>query len=114
MEIKVKSVDDVTREMEILFQEGSKRRLTLAVKEWIEGYGIMALNEEYNEPFYIKIGVPSDFIENRSEKRGKDRPRSWRMPTARQREAEMRAVDEELEQDIAEGEAIDPPEDDSL
>jgi len=36
------------------------------------------------------------------------------MPTARQREAEMRAVDEELEQDIAEGEAIDPPEDDSL
>lgn len=64
MKAEIKSLDDVTREITIEFQEGSKVFVDLNIDEQIEGVGDVSLERRLRDVFYIKIGLASDAIQN--------------------------------------------------
>jgi hypothetical protein len=75
MELVVTPTGDVTREVELRFQEGStNRRITIDASEFIQGAGNIFFDKKFTNVMYIKIGVPSDAIPNMDGEEGRFRP----------------------------------------
>ena len=64
MQAEIVALDDVTREITLKFQEGSKVFVQLHVDEQIEGVGDVSYEKSLRDVFYIKIGLASDAIDN--------------------------------------------------
>ena len=64
MNAEIVAIDDVTREITLNFQEGSKVFVQLHVDEQIEGVGDVSYEKSLRDVFYIKIGLASDAIDN--------------------------------------------------